>query len=150
MKFEGTCATLCVPYRSIKIRFTGNSIIMIFYFIHILINYCYLCFSTVWTFYRIEIITKSYLCQQSSTIIQLPSYNNPICIQLKPNLLLKSYSYKILASQAISGLTDLQKAAKIILETTGLDPESYRLGNTKACPPSLLHSVLLLCDSIKS
>lgn len=29
-------------------------------------------------------------------------------------------------------MTDLQKVAKIILESTGLDPESYRLGNSKA------------------
>lgn len=40
--------------------------------------------------------------------------------------------YKILAAQAIAGVNDLQKVAKIILESTGLDPESYRLGNTKA------------------
>lgn len=45
----------------------------------------------------------------------------------------ETYSYKILASEAIAGMDDLQKAAKIILESTGLDPDSYRLGNTKAC-----------------
>ena len=41
-------------------------------------------------------------------------------------------SYKILASQAIAGMTDLQKAAKIIMDASGLDPEGFRLGNTKA------------------
>lgn len=40
--------------------------------------------------------------------------------------------YKILATQAIAGVTDPQKVAKLILESTGLDPESYRLGNSKA------------------
>lgn len=42
------------------------------------------------------------------------------------------HRYKILAAQAIAGVTDPQKVAKIILESTGLDPESYRLGNSKA------------------
>lgn len=42
------------------------------------------------------------------------------------------FSYKILCSKAVEAEPDLKKAAQLILETTGLDPESYRIGNTKA------------------
>lgn len=58
----------------------------------------------------------------------LPS--NAVCYHEPYNS--KINSYKILAAQAIAGVTDLQKVAKIILESTGLDAESYRLGNSKA------------------
>lgn len=50
-----------------------------------------------------------------------------------PTISAPNNSYKIINPKGIEGVTDLQKAAQIILETTGLDPESYRIGNTKAC-----------------
>lgn len=43
------------------------------------------------------------------------------------------YRYKILAPQAVSKEPDPKKNAQIILDATGLDAESYRLGHTKAC-----------------
>lgn len=42
-------------------------------------------------------------------------------------------SYKILAPQAVDKESDPKKIAQVILEATGLDVESYRLGHTKAC-----------------
>lgn len=42
-------------------------------------------------------------------------------------------SYKILAPQAAEKESDPKKVAQVILDATGLDPESYRLGHTKAC-----------------
>lgn len=47
--------------------------------------------------------------------------------------------YKILAPAAVDKVaSDPKKAAEAILESTGLDPDQYRLGHTKACylPPS--------------
>lgn len=41
-------------------------------------------------------------------------------------------SYKILDPKAVSHLTDPIKIAPIILDSTKLDPELFRLGNTKA------------------
>lgn len=45
----------------------------------------------------------------------------------------KKYSYKILAPKAIEENKDLKKATGAVLEIVELDPESYRLGHTKAC-----------------
>lgn len=42
-------------------------------------------------------------------------------------------SYQILAPSQIKDLTDPQKIAGILLATTGLDEDLFRLGNTKAC-----------------
>ncbi|XP_026327804.1 myosin heavy chain, muscle isoform X35 [Hyposmocoma kahamanoa] len=39
--------------------------------------------------------------------------------------------YKILAPQAVDKESDPKKIAQVILDATGLDPESYRLGHTK-------------------
>lgn len=55
-----------------------------------------------------------------------------------------NFSYKILNPKGIDGVADLQKAAKIILESTGLDEETYRIGNTKACPIKIIFFFLLL------
>lgn len=42
--------------------------------------------------------------------------------------------YKILAPAAVDKVaSDPKKAAEAILESTGLDPDQYRLGHTKAC-----------------
>lgn len=41
-------------------------------------------------------------------------------------------SYLILNPGGVAGVTDLKKAAEVILISTGLDPETYRIGNTKA------------------
>lgn len=41
-------------------------------------------------------------------------------------------SYLILNPGGVAGVKDLKKAAEVILESTGLDPENYRIGNTKA------------------
>lgn len=95
--------------------------------------------------------TKNYYTPLISTIVTITKYNHGIqytlnkqikcCfyttnkknrINLNPNKYKNKYSYQLLASQAIAGLTDLQKIAKIILESTGLDPEQYRLGHSKA------------------
>lgn len=43
-------------------------------------------------------------------------------------------SYKILNPKGCEGVADLIQVAKNLLESTGLDPENYRIGNTKACP----------------
>lgn len=47
--------------------------------------------------------------------------------------------YKILAPAAVDKVaSDPKKAAEAILESTGLDPDQYRLGHTKACyPPAI-------------
>lgn len=44
-------------------------------------------------------------------------------------------SYKILNPAAVDKESDLKKAAQLILDATGLDAETYRLGHTKACVP---------------
>ncbi|XP_042212117.1 myosin heavy chain, muscle-like isoform X1 [Homarus americanus] len=41
------------------------------------------------------------------------------------------HRYKILASKEMTDIADEKKAAKVCFEKAGLDPESYRLGNTK-------------------
>lgn len=41
-------------------------------------------------------------------------------------------SYKILNPKAADQETDEKKIADLILQAVGLDPESFRLGNTKA------------------
>lgn len=41
-------------------------------------------------------------------------------------------SYKILNPKAVAGEKDLKKVAQVILDAVHLDPENYRLGNTKA------------------
>uniref|UniRef100_A0A0A9WS97 Myosin heavy chain, muscle n=2 Tax=Lygus hesperus TaxID=30085 RepID=A0A0A9WS97_LYGHE len=41
--------------------------------------------------------------------------------------------YKILNPAAVDRESDILKAAGLVLESTGLDPDMYRLGHTKAC-----------------
>lgn len=41
-------------------------------------------------------------------------------------------SYKILNPAGVDKESDPKKIAQVILEATGLDPESYRIGHTKA------------------
>lgn len=41
-------------------------------------------------------------------------------------------SYQILNPRGIKGLDDPKKATKILIESTSLDEDQYRLGNTKA------------------
>lgn len=45
----------------------------------------------------------------------------------------KKNSYQILNPKGIKGLEDPKKASKILIESTELDADLYRLGNTKAC-----------------
>lgn len=59
----------------------------------------------------------------------------------KKNTIVKN-RYQILATQAIAGVNDVQKVAKLILESTSLDPDQYRLGNSKACP---INYCLFIC-----
>lgn len=42
------------------------------------------------------------------------------------------FSYQILAPAIMQSEKDVKKASGACLETTGLDPEMYRLGHTKA------------------
>mgnify|MGYP005983942811 CR=1 FL=1 len=48
------------------------------------------------------------------------------------------FSYKILNPSAVDKESDPKKSAGLVLESTGLDPDLYRLGHTKACFPLLL------------
>lgn len=60
---------------------------------------------------------------------------NPVMIfvlSIQPNTTLSTTSYKILDPKAVSHLTDPMKIAPIILDSSKLDPELFRLGNTKA------------------
>lgn len=41
-------------------------------------------------------------------------------------------SYKILNPAGVNAQKDIKKVASVILDTSALDPELYRLGNTKA------------------
>lgn len=43
------------------------------------------------------------------------------------------YSYQILSPKELVGVGDPKKCAQIILDATSLDPDMFRLGNTKAC-----------------
>lgn len=54
-----------------------------------------------------------------------------------------SCSYKILNPAAVTKESDPKKCAAHILDATGLDPENYRLGHTKACPYPICVLVLL-------
>lgn len=45
-------------------------------------------------------------------------------------------SYKILNPAEVAKQTDPKKCAEAILDATGLDPELYRLGHTKAWNPT--------------
>lgn len=59
------------------------------------------------------------------------------------------FSYKILNPKAAEAEKDPAKVAKVILESIGLDTESYRLGNTKAWVPtdySSFHTISI-CDA---
>lgn len=51
---------------------------------------------------------------------------------LYPTPTFKPRRYLILNPGGVAGVKDLKKAAEIILQSTGLDPENYRIGNTKA------------------
>lgn len=42
-------------------------------------------------------------------------------------------SYKILNPTAVDKESDPKKIAEVILDSTGLDSETFRLGHTKAC-----------------
>lgn len=44
-----------------------------------------------------------------------------------------TFSYKILNPAAVSKQSDPKKCAEVILDSSGLDSELYRLGHTKAC-----------------
>lgn len=44
-------------------------------------------------------------------------------------------SYKILNPSAVDKESDPKKIAEVILDATGLDAETFRLGHTKACHP---------------
>lgn len=46
---------------------------------------------------------------------------------------LTTISYQILNPKGIKGVDDTKKSSKILLESTELDQDQYRLGNTKAC-----------------
>lgn len=50
-----------------------------------------------------------------------------------PYHLPKKYSYQILNPKGIKGMEDPKKASKVLIESTELDADLYRLGNTKAC-----------------
>lgn len=88
-------------------------LIQLFYYIFLL------------TFKKISIFQYFYFLFFFFNFVYRPTISNP------------NNSYKIINPKGIDGVTDLQKAAQIILESTGLDPESYRIGNTKACVYSL-------------
>lgn len=53
-------------------------------------------------------------------ILLYPPFKQPQC------------SYLILNPGGVAGVADLKKAAEIILVSTGLEAETYRIGNTKA------------------
>lgn len=79
------------------------------------------------------------------TIIQkFPIFNFIFKTQLNVLLHRETNRYQILATQAIAGVNDVQKVAKLILESTSLDPDQYRLGNSKACPINLLPIVSIV------
>lgn len=66
-------------------------------------------------------------------------------------LSIAKFSYKILNPKAAEAEKDPMKVAQVILEASGLDTESYRLGNTKAWVPTdylifLYHKYLWSCD----
>lgn len=42
------------------------------------------------------------------------------------------YSYQILNPGGIVGIDDAKKCGALILESTSLDPDMYRIGHTKA------------------
>jgi myosin heavy subunit len=44
------------------------------------------------------------------------------------------FSYKILNPKEVDQVGDPKKCGAVILDKVALDPELYRLGNTKACP----------------
>lgn len=54
-------------------------------------------------------------------------------------------SYKILNPAAVAKESDEKKCAAHILDNTGLDPENYRLGHTKACSPYKLVWTFCFC-----
>lgn len=58
--------------------------------------------------------------------------NVPTASNLYPTSSYKPCSYLILNPGGVAGVKDLKKAAEVILQSTGLDPENYRIGNTKA------------------
>lgn len=84
--------------------------------------------------------------------LQFGYYNNYYIYLffLKPKT---TISYMILAPALMTNEKDPKKAAAKCFESIGLDPESYRIGHTKArkkCPP-LLHikyllNLFLFCD----
>lgn len=59
-----------------------------------------------------------------------------LCIQLRVFVLFSTHfptrSYQILNPKDISGMDDPKKCSKILIESTELDPDLYRLGHTKA------------------
>lgn len=66
-------------------------------------------------------------------------------------LSIAKFSYKILNPKAAEAEKDPMKVAQVILEASGLDTESYRLGNTKAWVPTdylifPYHKYLWSCD----
>jgi myosin heavy subunit len=50
-------------------------------------------------------------------------------------LLLLPFRYQILDPKKVKGVEDLKEASGMLLETSALDPELYRLGHTKVCTP---------------
>jgi hypothetical protein len=72
---------------------------------------------------------------------------------LIPSPSIKPFSYKILNPKAVELEKDPKKIAGVILDAVKLDPESFRLGNTKACNPvsfclikRRILDVFLFCD----
>lgn len=53
-------------------------------------------------------------------------------------------SYLILNPGGVAGVADLKKVAELILVSTGLEAETYRIGNTKARSLQFLYLTLII------
>lgn len=84
-------------------------------------------------------------CKQSACVnvyvsdTEIVSWMHPLCILVnndntinRPQIQIPHRSYLILNPGGVAGVADLKKAAEVILLSTGLDPDTYRIGNTKA------------------
>lgn len=98
---------------------------------------------------EINLRQNNYKNVLETVFIFIPNLFLVTIIYLLFSLLHHHISYQILNPRGIKGNDDPKKCSKILLESTELDQDSYRIGNTKACYHhniyySLLHNTMSL------
>lgn len=99
------------------------------------ILYIYIYIHIEFVFVIVVIIVVLFICPYIYTLYYIPKQNTrQFCSIINHYLhMLTLCSYQILNPRGIKGIDDPKKCTKILVESTELNDDQYRLGNTKAC-----------------